>query len=92
MHSHDHAQARAFSRHGDLPPLHKSTFRYAVRAIESCAGIPKLVSPHALRHSFATHLLETGPDLRTVRELLGHRDLKTTMICTHIAFRIGRAI
>ncbi|MGH9891347.1 MAG: integron integrase, partial [bacterium] len=72
--------------------LHESVPQRALREAARETGIVKPVGPHTLRHGFATHLLEAGYDIRTVQELLGHRDLKTTMIYTHVLNRGGRGV
>jgi site-specific recombinase XerD len=64
----------------------------AVKQAVRAAGLTKPVTCHTFRHCFATHLLEAGYDIRTVQELLGHADVKTTMIYTHVLQRGGLAV
>jgi len=64
----------------------------AVKAAARQAGIKKRVTCHTFRHSFATHLLQNGYEIRTVQELLGHKDVRTTMIYTHVLQRGGLAV
>jgi len=72
--------------------IHENGLQKAIKPAAEAAGIQKKVNCHSLRHSFATHLLESGYDIRTVQELLGHADVSTTMIYTHVLNRGGRGV
>ena len=72
--------------------IHENGLQKGIKRAARCAGITKKVNSHCMRHSFATHLLESGYDIRTVQELLGHADVSTTMIYTHVLNRGGQGV
>jgi site-specific recombinase XerD len=72
--------------------VHPTELQRAVKVATACAGVQKNVGCHTFCHTFATHLLENGYDIRTIQELLGHKDVRTTMIYTHVLNRGGLGV
>jgi len=68
----------------DKHHLHEKALQRAIRYAVKVSGVAKRATAHSLRHSFATHLLQRGADIRTIQELLGHKDVSTTMIYIHV--------
>jgi len=72
--------------------IDEKLLRRAMKKAVQASGITKLATPHTLRHSFATHLFDSGYDIRTAQELLGHKDVRTTMIYTHVLNKGGKGV
>ena len=75
-----------------VPDLHEGSIHREISAVVKRSGIAKRATSHSFRHSFATHLLEAGYDIKTVQELLGHAAVSTTMIYTHVLNKGGRGV
>lgn len=88
----DAAQGWLFPGRNSLEPLSTRQLNRAVHEAAEAAGIKKRVSPHTLRHSFATHLLEQDVDIRVIQVLLGHSKLDTTALCARVATRTIRSV